>query len=80
MPVLFDPACYFGDREADFAFTQMFGGFGSDFASSYRKIVPTPEAMRHEIYNLYHVLNHYVLFGGGYASQAESMIARILAS
>lgn len=77
-PVLYDPACYFGDREADMAFTRMFGGFGPPFYRRYREQCPEPEPIRETIYNLYHLLNHYNLFGGGYASQAESSIREIL--
>ena len=78
-PVLYDPASYFGDREADLAFTRMFGGFGPAFYRRYRELHPEPEPVRETIYNLYHLLNHYNLFGGGYATQAESAIREILA-
>ena len=77
-PVLFDPACYMGDREADIAFTRVFGGFDPEFYESYRETFPEPEPIRETIYNLYHILNHFVLFGGGYASQAEGMIRKIV--
>lgn len=77
-PVVFDPACYYGDREADIAFTRLFGGFDPDFYLSYRVTFPEPEPVRHEIYDLYHLLNHFVLFGGDYARQAEESIGRIL--
>jgi protein-ribulosamine 3-kinase len=60
VPFLYDPASYYGDREADLAFTYMFGGFSSSF------------------YNLYHELNHFNLFGGGYASSAQSSIDQLL--
>lgn len=78
-PVLFDPAAYFGDPETDLAFSRLFGGFPPDFYAAYRESRPEPEPVRETIYNLYHVLNHFVLFGGGYASQAEAMIGTILA-
>ncbi|MCG8601510.1 MAG: fructosamine kinase family protein [Verrucomicrobiales bacterium] len=77
-PVLFDPACYLGDREADIAFTKVFGGFGPGFYRAYREEFSEPEPVRETIYNLYHILNHYVLFGGGYANQAEGMMEEIL--
>lgn len=77
-PVFFDPASYLGDREADIAFTRVFGGFGPGFYDAYRESHPEPEPIRTTIYNLYHILNHYVLFGAGYADQAEGMIKRIL--
>jgi len=80
-PVIFDPAVYYGDREADLAMTELFGGFGSDFYSGYREAWPLDPgyAARKNLYNLYHVLNHANLFGGGYASQAEAMMERLLA-
>jgi protein-ribulosamine 3-kinase len=80
-PVIFDPAVYFGDREADIAMTRLFGGFGPSFYSAYESIWPLDEGseMRVALYNLYHVLNHLNLFGGGYSTQAESLIDRLLA-
>ncbi|HXH72123.1 MAG TPA: fructosamine kinase family protein [Mariprofundaceae bacterium] len=80
-PVIFDPAVYYGDREADLAMTELFGGFGRDFHAAYRAAWPLDEGypVRKTLYNLYHILNHANLFGGGYASQAESMLQRLLA-
>jgi protein-ribulosamine 3-kinase len=81
-PVIFDPAVYFGDREADLAMTRLFGGFGRAFYDAYGSAWPlAPGAEeRRALYNLYHVLNHLNLFGGGYARQAETMIDRLLAA
>jgi protein-ribulosamine 3-kinase len=80
-PVVFDPAVYFGDREADIAMTRLFGGFGPAFYAAYQAAWPLDQAAgtRRTLYNLYHVLNHFNLFGGGYAAQAEAMIERLLA-
>ena len=79
-PVLFDPAVYYGDRETDLAMTRLFGGFGAAFHRAYERAAPLPAgaALRAELYNLYHVLNHANLFGGGYAAQAQSTIDRLL--
>ena len=79
-PVLFDPAVYYGDRETDLAMTRLFGGFGPAFYRAYESAAPLPAgaALRAELYNLYHVLNHANLFGGGYAAQAQSLIDRLL--
>ncbi|GMR00111.1 MAG: fructosamine kinase family protein [Zetaproteobacteria bacterium] len=79
-PVIYDPAVYYGDREADIAMTELFGGFGSAFYAAYHEAWPLDEgyAVRKTLYNLYHILNHANLFGGGYASQAESMIDCLL--
>jgi fructosamine-3-kinase len=80
-PVVFDPAVYHGDRETDLAMTRLFGGFGSAFYAAYEHAAPlTPGvAVRAELYNLYHVLNHANLFGGGYVRQARASIDRLLA-
>lgn len=81
VPVIFDPAVYYGDREADLAMTRLFGGFSATFHSAYEAAWPLPKSARArvDLYNLYHVLNHLNLFGGGYQPQAESMIDRLLA-
>jgi fructosamine-3-kinase len=80
-PVIFDPAIYFGDREADLAMTRLFGGFGAAFYRAYEAVTPPlpGAALRADLYNLYHVLNHTNLFGGAYARQAAAMIERLLA-
>jgi fructosamine-3-kinase len=80
-PVVFDPATYHGDREADLAMTRLFGGFGPRFYAAYQASWPLDAAAgyRRDLHNLYHVLNHANLFGGGYAAQAESMIGSLLA-
>lgn len=79
-PVIFDPAVYYGDREADIAMTELFGGFGSAFYSAYEEAAPLDPgySVRKVLYNLYHVLNHLNLFGGGYSAQAEDMMERLL--
>lgn len=79
-PVVFDPAVYYGDAEADLAMTELFGGFPHGFYEGYREVRPIDEAgypLRRDLYNLYHVLNHLNLFGGGYRAQAERMMARL---
>lgn len=79
-PVIFDPAVYYGDREADLAMTELFGGFGGAFYSAYENDYPLDPgyAVRKTLYNLYHILNHLNLFGGGYHSQAQGMIDSLL--
>ncbi|MGH8771624.1 MAG: fructosamine kinase family protein [Burkholderiales bacterium] len=81
-PVIFDPAVYFGDREADLAMTELFGGFGRAFYSAYDEAFPLDNGykVRKTLYNLYHVLNHLNLFGGSYLRQAETMIDGLLVS
>ncbi|OGT22094.1 MAG: hypothetical protein A2V90_04140 [Gammaproteobacteria bacterium RBG_16_57_12] len=79
-PVIFDPAVYYGDRETDLAMTELFGGFPADFYAAYRDSFPLDEGYvrRRPLYNLYHILNHANLFGGGYAGQAERMMEVLL--
>lgn len=80
-PVIFDPASYYGDRETDIAMTGLFGGFESDFYSAYQANFPLPDGyrLRQDLYNLYHMLNHLNLFGGGYLSRCENMIDSLMA-
>ena len=80
-PVIFDPAVYFGDRESDLAMSELFGGFAPDFYAAYREAWPLDAGyvVRKTLYNLYHILNHANLFGGGYATQAAHMAAQLLA-
>jgi len=78
---LFDPAAYFGDREADLAMTELFGGFEPAFYAAYRAAWPLDAGYRtrKQLYNLYHVLNHAHLFGGPYPGQAQRMIEQLRA-
>lgn len=80
-PVIFDPACYYGDAETDLAMTELFGGFGSDFHAAYRNVRPVDPGYRTRktLYNLYHIINHLNLFGGGYLGQADAMTSQLLA-
>ncbi len=79
-PVIFDPAVYYGDRETDLAMTELFGGFPAEFYTTYNEDYPLDEGYptRKTLYNLYHILNHFNLFGGDYLSQASNMIDRLL--
>ena len=79
-PVIYDPACYYGDHEADLAMMELFGRPGDEFFACYHECFPIDGgyAVRRDLYNLYHVLNHANLFGGGYGTQARRMIERLL--
>jgi len=79
-PVVFDPAVYYGDREADLAMTELFGGFPREFYEAYEDGWPLEEGYerRKHLYNLYHLLNHLNLFGGGYLAQVESALRLLL--
>lgn len=80
-PAIFDPAVYRGDREADLAMSELFGGFPESFYAAYRLAWPLDAGYetRKTLYNLYHVLNHFNLFGSGYLNQAKRMIDKLLA-
>lgn len=79
-PVILDPAVYFGDREVDIAMSQLFGSFPASFYQAYNEAFPLEPgySQRKILYNLYHILNHFNLFGGSYESQANQMIATLL--
>jgi protein-ribulosamine 3-kinase len=76
-PVVFDPAVYYGDREADLAMTELFGGFPREFYAAYESQLPLEAgyAKRKHLYNLYHLLNHLNLFGGGYLEQVKATLS-----
>ena len=79
-PTIFDPATYYGDRETDIAMTELFGGYPSAFYQGYNEAwqLDSGYQQRKSIYNLYHVLNHFNLFGGGYGSQAKRIIQQLV--
>lgn len=74
---LIDPAAYVGDREADLAMTELFGGFAPAFHDAYRAAWPIDPgyADRRAVYDLYHLLNHLNHFGGSYAASVERTLA-----
>jgi fructosamine-3-kinase len=74
-PALIDPASYYAHCEMEMGIMTMFGGFSQRFYKAYNEINPLPEEWRerNKLYQLYHVLNHYYLFGGGYQNQALSI-------
>jgi protein-ribulosamine 3-kinase len=76
-PVVFDPAVYYGDREADLAMTELFGGFPQEFYRAYDEAFPLSPGyeQRKHLYNLYHLLNHLNIFGGGYLAQVKATLS-----
>ncbi|MBX2969041.1 MAG: fructosamine kinase family protein [Cyclobacteriaceae bacterium] len=77
-PTLIDPAVYYGHREAELAFTQLFGGFDQEFYLAYHNAFPLSPGFdaRTDLYNLYPLLVHVNLFGGGYLQQAVNILSR----
>jgi len=78
-PSIFDPACYYGHHEAEWGMSWC-ANFGGDFWSAYRELIPKDDGFeeRAELYKLYHYLNHFNLFGGGYRGQAKSILRRFV--
>ena len=81
-PAVFDPAAHFGDREADLAMVELFGGFAPELLARYAADWPFDPgyAVRRDLHQLYHLLNHHHLFGGGYAADALRAVARLRAA
>jgi fructosamine-3-kinase len=77
-PVLIDPAVYYGDREAEIAMCQLFGGFPPEFYRTYDEAWPPAPGRddRTPLYQLYHLLNHLNLFGEGYGGQVDDVLLR----
>lgn len=75
-PCLIDPAVFYGNREAEIAFTYLFGGFDRIFYDSYQSNFPLEKGFdsRIDLYNLYPLLVHVNLFGGGYLNQVVSIL------
>ncbi|QRW24872.1 ketosamine-3-kinase [Rhizoctonia solani] len=84
-PAIFDPSSYYGHNESDLAIGRMFGGFSAVFYEQYHLIRPKSEPLeeydqRVKLYQLFHYLNHTVLFGSGYANQAMNLATQLLKS
>jgi fructosamine-3-kinase len=79
--VIFDPACYYGDHETDLAMMELFAAPSRRFFDAYNEhfVIDTDYALRRDLYNLYHVLNHANLFGGSYSARAQNLINQLLA-
>ncbi len=73
---LYDPACYWADREVDISMTKLFGGFNREFYKGYEEIWPLDKFSkdRTDIYNLYHLLNHANIFGGSYKENSLKIL------
>jgi fructosamine-3-kinase len=79
-PALIDPAAYYADREMEFSIMAMFGGFAQTTWKAYQQEYPLNPGWeeRVSLYQLYHQLNHYCLFGGSYGNQALRIAERFL--
>jgi len=79
-PALVDPACAACEREMEFGITTLFGGFSERFFAAYHEALPLPAEWRERnpLYQLYHLLNHHLIFGGHYGAQALAIARRYL--
>jgi fructosamine-3-kinase len=75
---LIDPAVYYGHREMDLAMTKLFGGFAVEFYQAYNERYPIQKGfeLRADIHNLYPLLVHVNLFGGGYVQQVKAVLSK----
>ncbi|EFQ29967.1 fructosamine kinase [Colletotrichum graminicola M1.001] len=81
--VVYDSSAVYGHSEYELGIMKMFGGFGSTFWNEYNKLVPKAEPKvewddRVALYELYHHLNHYAMFGGGYRSGAMAIMKKLI--
>jgi protein-ribulosamine 3-kinase len=78
LAVIFDPAVYYGHREIELSFTNLFGSFDQRFYDAYREIYPVEPGFseRADVYNLYPLLVHLNLFGSSYLGQIKVILAR----
>ena len=79
-PIIFDPASYFASREVEFGMMRLFGGFGQRTEAAYQEVWPfeADSDARIELYRLYHLLNHLILFGGAYYADAVDCVSRLV--
>jgi protein-ribulosamine 3-kinase len=81
--VIFDSSACYAHSEYELGIMKMFGGFGGKFLEQYHELVPKTEPVseyedRIKLYELYHHLNHWAMFGGGYKSGAMSMMKDLI--
>lgn len=82
-PIIFDPSSYYGHNEADLAISRMFGGFPQVFYTTYHELQPKSDPVeqypyRCDLYELFHYLNHTLLFGASYEHSARQKISKLL--
>ncbi len=77
-PCIFDPAVYYGLREADLAMTELFGRLPQRFYDVYQEVFPMNPGYeeRKDLFNLYHLLNHLNIFGNSYLSSVQQIVKR----
>ncbi|KAK7789787.1 hypothetical protein R5R35_012337 [Gryllus longicercus] len=80
IPIVFDPAAFYGHHEYDLAIMGMFGGFGRATLDAYHKAIPKANGFsdRHQLYQLFHYLNHWNHFGQGYRVESINIMKTLL--
>jgi fructosamine-3-kinase len=81
--VIYDSSACYAHNEYELGIMKMFGGFGGSFLKEYHELCPKTEPVeeyedRVKLYELYHHLNHYALFGGGYKGGAVSIMKALV--
>jgi len=79
-PLFYDPAPYFGDPEVDIAMTKLFGQLPDSFYQAYHRVHPVRrgQSERAKTYDLYHLLNHFNLFGASYEPAVSRLAKELL--
>ncbi|XP_004071440.1 ketosamine-3-kinase [Oryzias latipes] len=79
-PVIFDPATFYGHSEYELGIAGMFGGFNKSFYSAYHQKIPQDPGFekRNQLYQLFHYLNHWNHFGGGYRGSSVRIMKDLL--
>jgi len=81
-PIIFDPSSSYSHNEAELGIMKMFGGYGNDFFDAYHRMIPKAQPYyneRQEMYEAYHHLNHFVIFGGSYRAGTVRIFKRLIA-
>ncbi|KPM39127.1 hypothetical protein AK830_g7431 [Neonectria ditissima] len=81
--VVYDPAAVYGHSEYELGIMKMFGGYSGHFWAEYDTLLPKAEPAaewgdRLKLYELYHHLNHFAMFGGGYRGGAMSIMRKLI--
>jgi len=78
IPCIYDPAVYYGHREMDLAMTKLFGGFPDEMYQAYQQSYPLESGWKNRIPigQLFPLLVHVILFGGGYINQVRSIVGK----
>lgn len=81
-PAIIDPAVYYGHREVELAMTELFGGFSREFYDAYNSVYPIDKGynQRRSLYQLYPMMTHMNLFGGGYTSRVQSIVRQYMST